>query len=79
MSDGSRGREIADGLDKAGSRIQNLRWQARIANGYDPFQVKIPKRFLEVSTWKGQTDPQYLENLRLAYAKAIKEMSGQGN
>ncbi len=73
------GREIADGLDKAGSRIQNLRWQARIANGYDPFQVKIPKRFLEVSTWKGQTDPQYLENLRLAYAKAIKEMSGQGN
>lgn len=37
--------------------------------------VKIPKRFLEVSTWKGQADPEYMDSLRLAYAKAIIEMS----
>jgi aldehyde:ferredoxin oxidoreductase len=45
-----------------------------MAGGFDPMAVKIPKRFLEVTTWKGQADPGYLENLRLAYAKAISEM-----
>jgi aldehyde:ferredoxin oxidoreductase len=29
---------------------------------------------MEVETWKGQADPQYLEELRLAYAGAIKGM-----
>ena len=26
--------------------------------GFNPDKVKIPKRFLEVATWKGQTDPE---------------------
>lgn len=68
------GRELADNLDGAAASIQKLRWQARAAGGFDPMGVKIPKRFLEVSTWKGQADPEYLESLRLAYAKAIIEM-----
>jgi aldehyde:ferredoxin oxidoreductase len=68
------GTELADGLDQAASRIQKLRWQARAAGGYDPMNVRIPKRFMEVETWKGQADPQYLEDLRLAYAGAIREM-----
>ena len=46
----------------------------RAAGGFDPMSVKIPKRFLEVETWKGPADPQYLEDLRLAYAGAIREM-----
>jgi aldehyde:ferredoxin oxidoreductase len=73
------GRELADGLDDAAASIQKLRWRARAAGGFDPLGVKIPKRFLEVETWKGPTDPQYLEDLRLAYAGAIREMCAEGN
>jgi Aldehyde:ferredoxin oxidoreductase len=71
------GRNLADNLDEAGGSIQKLRWQARIAGGFAPLGVKIPKRFLEVTTWKGQADPKYLEELRLAYARAISEMGKQ--
>jgi len=69
------GSELAENLDEAGTFLQKLRWQARAAGGFDPMAVKIPKRFLEVSTWKGQADPEYMESLRLAYAQAIVEMS----
>jgi aldehyde:ferredoxin oxidoreductase len=68
------GRDLADGLDATAGHIQQLRWQARARGGFDPLSVKIPKRFLEVSTWKGQADPRYLDDLRLAYAGAIKKM-----
>ncbi|NCD25661.1 MAG: aldehyde ferredoxin oxidoreductase [Deltaproteobacteria bacterium] len=68
------GATLADGLEQAGGRIQKLRWRARLAGGFDPMRASIPKRFLEVTTWKGQTDPVYLENLRQAYATAIRDM-----
>jgi aldehyde:ferredoxin oxidoreductase len=70
---------LADNLDQAATRIQQLRWQARAAGGYDPMNVSIPKRFLEVETWKGPTDPQYLEELRQAYAGAIRKMCAAEN
>lgn len=65
---------MAAGLDQAGERIQKLRWRARLAGGFDPMRVAIPKRFMEVTTWKGQADAAYLENLRLAYGTAIRNM-----
>ncbi len=68
------GQELADNLDQAAAEMQKLRWQARARGGFDPMAVKIPKRFLEVETWKGRADPQYMESLRLAYAGAIKDM-----
>jgi len=34
----------------------NLRWKIRISTGFDPAAVKIPKRFTEVTTWKGKVD-----------------------
>ena len=68
------GADMAAGLDQAGERIQKLRWRARLAGGFDPMRVTIPKRFLEVETWKGRADPDYLENLRAAYAAAILDM-----
>jgi len=69
------GTDLAENLEEAGTFLQKLRWQARAAGGFDPMAVKIPKRFMEVSTWKGQADPEYMESLRLAYARAIVEMS----
>ena len=41
---------MADELGELAGRIQQLRWQTRLATGYDPGGVKIPKRFSEVTT-----------------------------
>lgn len=65
---------MADQLGELARRIQQLRWQTRLATGYDPTQVKIPKRFTEVTTWKGQVDQGFMEALRQQYAQAILDL-----
>jgi aldehyde:ferredoxin oxidoreductase len=66
--------EAARNLENKGQAIQRLRWQTRLATGYDPASVRLPKRFLEVETWKGPIDALYLDGLRKAYARAILNM-----
>ncbi len=61
-----------------GERVQRIRWQTRFATGYAPEAVRIPKRYLEVETWKGKTDPDYLEALRKEYAARIRDMGRDG-
>jgi hypothetical protein len=39
-----------------------------------PEKVTIPKRFTELTTWKGNTDINYLNALKSAYAEKINEM-----
>ena len=55
--------------------IQAKRWQLRVATGYRPDQIIIPKRFHDLTTWKGKTDPAYLDGLLTAYAKAIADLA----
>jgi len=57
-----------------GDQIQRLRWRLRLGMGYDPNKVKIPKRYTEITTWKGPLDTGYLEELRTGYAARIMEM-----
>jgi len=64
----------ADGLDEASAMVQKLRWRVKFATGYDPDKIAIPRRFLEVVTWKGPVDQKYLEDLKTAYAGAIREL-----
>jgi aldehyde:ferredoxin oxidoreductase len=64
--------ELADTLDDAAEQVRCKRWAERFKTGYDPDSYTIPKRFREVVTWKGQTDPEYLENLRKTYAGRLK-------
>jgi aldehyde:ferredoxin oxidoreductase len=66
---------LADSLASVSRDIQRLRWRVRLATGYRPEDVQIPKRFLEITTAKGTMDPQYLAQLQAAYAHAIREMS----
>ena len=66
---------LADNLDGLARSIQQKRWQLRLATGFKPAQVKIPQRFREVTTWKGQTDPQYLDALVSSYASAIESLA----
>ena len=51
------------------------RWQLRLATGFKPAQVQIPKRFREITTWKGKTDPRYLDALVASYARAIESLA----
>jgi aldehyde:ferredoxin oxidoreductase len=66
---------LADTMNSVSRYIQKKRWQIRMATGYDPLTISIPKRFSEVSTWKGPIDRQYLEDLQRTYATAIKNIA----
>jgi aldehyde:ferredoxin oxidoreductase len=62
---------LAESIGAVSSHVQKLRWRQRLRTGFDPRTVSIPKRFLEVETWKGKIDGTYLDALKDAYAGAI--------
>jgi aldehyde:ferredoxin oxidoreductase len=62
---------LANNMDQVAQNIQKLRWRLRLGTGFDPAAVKIPKRFTEITTWKGTIDKKYLSNLKKEYAKRI--------
>ncbi len=66
---------LADALGPASRNIQQLRWRTRIATGYRPEDVSIPKRFLEITTGKGPLDGAYLADVKKQYAKAIRSLA----
>jgi aldehyde:ferredoxin oxidoreductase len=65
---------LADNMQQVAQHIQKLRWRLRLATGFDPAAVKIPKRFTEVTTWKGPIDPKFLKQLKKEYTKRIIEL-----
>jgi aldehyde:ferredoxin oxidoreductase len=67
-------RGLAANMASLGPRVQKLRWQTRLATGFAPAAVSIPKRFFKVSTWKGPIDSAYLDQLKEAYAQAILDL-----
>jgi aldehyde:ferredoxin oxidoreductase len=66
---------LADNLDGVSLHNQKLRWKTRVATGYDPQKMSIPKRFTEITTWKGSIDEKYLNDMKNEYAKRIMEMA----
>lgn len=66
---------LADNMKAVSENIQKLRWKTRLATGFDPKGVSIPKRFTEVTTWKGPIDQGFLETLKSEYAKRILELA----
>jgi aldehyde:ferredoxin oxidoreductase len=67
---------LAESLGPVSRNIQQLRWKMRLATGFKPEEVTIPKRFYEVETAKGPMDRAYLAGLTAGYAKAIRELGG---
>ena len=65
---------LADNMETVSCHIQKLRWQMRLATGFDPQGVHIPKRFTEVTTWKGSVDEDFLNALKNEYTKRIIEL-----
>ena len=69
---------LANNLGSVSQNIQSLRWKTRLATGYNPETVTIPKRFSEITTWKGSIDPAYMQGLMSAYAQRILELGERG-
>jgi len=65
---------LAGNMEEVSLHVQRLRWRTRMATGFDPLKVKIPKRFTEVTTWKGPIDPKFLKELTKEYAKRILQL-----
>ena len=68
-------RVLSETTGAVSSHVQKLRWQTRLRTGFDPRSVSIPKRFLEVETWRGPIDGAYLAALKEAYAGAILDLA----
>jgi aldehyde:ferredoxin oxidoreductase len=67
---------LADNMDAVADCIQRMRWKMRVGSGYRPENVSIPKRFSEVTTWKGPVDQQFLGTLKDAYGQRILDLAG---
>ena len=70
---------LAQDMVAAAGRVQRLRWKLRVATGYDPGAMQIPRRFAEVTTWKGKVDEGFLSALKDGYARQIMNLAqGEG-
>ena len=65
---------LAENMSGVSEHIQRLRWRTRLATGFDPQGVKIPKRFRQLTTWKGPVDETCLDELKKEYAKRIIQL-----
>lgn len=64
-------------LDDSVKAVQAHRWALKFRTGFQPEEIKIPKRFLEVETWKGKTDPDYLHKLKKDYQDVLKDVAAR--
>ncbi|HCF05231.1 MAG TPA: aldehyde ferredoxin oxidoreductase [Desulfomicrobiaceae bacterium] len=69
--------DLAGELAATARTLQARRWQQRLAFGFDPMAVSIPRRFTEVVTWRGPMDTHYLAELQQAYARAIQALAAE--
>ncbi len=64
-----------DELDACVEKIKCHRWALKFRTGFSPEDVQIPSRYTEVTTWKGKTDPEYMDSLKNEYQKVLREMA----
>ena len=67
---------LAGSIPEIAEHIRRLRWQMRVATGFNPAALTIPKRFYQVKTWKGLVNKEYLDALKLEYGKRILALAG---
>ncbi|MDK9706952.1 MAG: aldehyde ferredoxin oxidoreductase [Desulforhopalus sp.] len=67
---------LAGSIPAASEHIRRLRWQVRAATGFSPENFSIPKRFYQVTTWKGPVDGGYMDSLKAEYGRKILELIG---
>ena len=67
---------LAGSIPETAEHIRRLRWRMRLATGFNPAALTIPKRFYQVKTWKGMVNKEYLDALKLEYGKRILALAG---
>ena len=70
---------LAGSIPEVAAHVRRLRWQTRIATGFDPAALTIPKRFYDVRTWKGPVNREYLDALKQEYGRRIMELAADGS
>ncbi|MGX9365758.1 aldehyde ferredoxin oxidoreductase N-terminal domain-containing protein [Desulfoplanes sp. PS50] len=65
--------EMADNLEGKKAGIQAKRWELRFRSGFNPAEITIPKRFLDIATCKGPLDKAYLDTLINAYGQSLED------
>lgn len=71
--------ELAGTIGETAERIRTLRWQVRIATGFRPEDITIPKRFYQVRTLHGPVQADYLDRLKAEYGRRIMVLAGAGS
>ncbi len=66
--------EVDSMIGGAAERIRRHRWKLRFATGFKPEDIVLPKRFYNIRTWKGPVDGRYLDALKEAYGRRLKEL-----
>jgi aldehyde:ferredoxin oxidoreductase len=58
--------------------VQAKRWQLKYMTGYNPKDISIPKRFEEVTTWKGGIDKVFMDSVAADYQNAVRKLAESG-
>ncbi len=68
--------ELANTLGEASEQVRRDRWVQKFKTGFTPDNIVLPKRFSEITTFKGPIDAAYMQTLREAYSKSITSLAG---
>jgi aldehyde:ferredoxin oxidoreductase len=71
--------ELAAKLPETARAVQSARWRLKFATGYDASNISIPKRFSEITTWKGKVDRELMNRLAQRYQDALRDLSAANN
>jgi aldehyde:ferredoxin oxidoreductase len=69
---------LAESVVASSTDVQAKRWQLKYLTGYNPADIWIPKRFEEVTTWKGGIDKVFMDAVALGYQDAIRKLADPG-
>ncbi len=69
---------LAESVVARSTDVQAKRWQLKYLTGYNPKDVSIPKRFEEVTTWKGGIDKVFMDSVAAKYQDAVRKLADKG-
>jgi len=69
---------LAESVVARSKDVQNKRWQLKYQTGYNPKDISIPKRFREITTWKGAIDTVFMDSVASEYQDAVRKLADTG-
>ena len=69
---------LAEAVVARSRDVQADRWRLKFLTGYNPEKISIPKRFGEVTTWKGAMDAGFMNAVALGYRDAARNLAHAG-